>query len=148
MAEAKLRLLPIRVACARRISATLLMVVVVLEGCGPSRNTDPRPGGASDPLGKEPVYLLRDNGVRCVQHPCFSIDVIPLTGAGGRDTISDVDLDALPLSSAERDSLLGLIAGGAGLVVEGRVAAEASENSGRVFRVARVLGRSPSGQHP
>jgi hypothetical protein len=68
-------------------------------------------GGGSDlpsQSSSQPAWRVRDTGLRCVTHPCFSLEAAPLAG-GAPESVSDLDLDALDLSAAARDSVLAAV---------------------------------------
>jgi hypothetical protein len=70
-------------------------------------------GGGSDlpsQSSSQPAWRVRDTGLRCVTHPCFSLEAAPLAG-GAPESVSDLDLDALDLSAAARDSVLAAVHG-------------------------------------
>jgi hypothetical protein len=99
---------------------------------------DTEAGADTKPAG-DPVYVLRDTGVRCVRYPCYNIEVAPEDGGAGV-IVSDVDFSTLG-PSAPVDSLRGSIYRG-GLRVRGRIeTGEArGEREGRVFRVTGLAG--------
>ena len=68
-------------------------------------------GGGSDlpsQSSSQPAWRVRDTGLRCVTHPCFSLEAAPLAG-GAPESVSDLDLDALDLSATARDSVLAAV---------------------------------------
>ncbi len=123
-------------------AALLVLLPAAMMACNGARSA-----ASDDPstVGTETVYVLRDNGMRCIAAPCFSTDVTPVAAAGAADvqpeTVSGVDLSALNVSPATRDSLMARIATADGLTAAGRIEAESSAGPagrGRVFRVTRV----------
>lgn len=127
-------------------SALSVLLLAALAACGSSRvagTSGAEPGGPADQADQpgqgqvQPRYLLRDNGVRCVRAPCFSIDVIPLGAAGQKEVLSDVDFSALDLASDEEANLQAALQSPEGLTVEGRIE-PSRDPEGRVFRVTRL----------
>jgi hypothetical protein len=57
-----------------------------------------RPAGTGAPRGR--TFRVRDNGVRCVAAPCFSLTATALEGGGTR-TLSELDLARAGLSAGD-----------------------------------------------
>jgi hypothetical protein len=57
-----------------------------------------RPAGVQAPHGT--TYRIRDNGVRCVTAPCFSLTATALESRGRR-TVSELDLDPVGAGSGD-----------------------------------------------
>jgi hypothetical protein len=72
---------------------------------------------ANDAVADDVFYSLEDDGIRCVRAPCFSIDEQKLNSTIDR-TISDLDLDLVGLTDAQRDAV-GPALSGQGLLATG-----------------------------
>jgi hypothetical protein len=97
-----------------------------------------RPAGTGPPRGR--TFRVRDNGVRCVTAPCFSLTAAPL-GPGGSRTLSGVDLGGVAgLTAGDRRRLeRGL--SGAGAIVTGtivRVPDAGPAGAGRTLRATQA----------
>ena len=119
----------------RHAAYLVASLVLALSGCG-SRDGEPPP--ALETREAEIVYVVRDNGVQCVTHPCFNVEV--LDPDGRTEIVSGVDLSGLDLTSAQRDSAQAAI-GTTGLRATGEFASAPNAGpagDGRVFRVRRL----------
>ena len=74
---------------------------------------------AADPTASSPVYLVRDNGIRCITFPCFSYDGRLINTAESL-TFSGVDLAAVDATPAERAAAQAAL-NGPGLLVAGQI---------------------------
>lgn len=74
-------------------------------------------------------HRLRDNGVRCVKAPCFSITAAVLNSSRSR-TVSDVELSRTGTPAAERRRALARLAA-PGLIAAGRIVR--AQEGGRAF---------------
>jgi hypothetical protein len=86
--------------------AALGAAALLACGTGGGRGGSDLPSQSSS----QPAWRVRDTGLRCVTHPCFSLEAAPLAG-GAPEPVSDLDLDALDLSAAGRDSVLAAVRG-------------------------------------
>ena len=88
----------------------------------------------------QPAWRVHDTGLRCVTHPCFSLEAAPLAG-GAPESVSDLDLDALDLSAAARDSVLAAVhEGGVSLRGVIEVVPDAGPaGDARVFRASALV---------
>lgn len=120
------------------VGATLAAAVVILScGTGSAGGGSDLPRQSAD----APAWRVRDTGLRCVTHPCFSLEASPL-GGGDVQSLSDVDLDALGLGAAARDSVLAAV-NGRGAVLKGVIEVVPDAGPAGAARVLRVSARVP-----
>ena len=105
--------------------------------------------GQRDTTPGQPIYLLRDNGVRCFAAPCFSWDLIDVS-SGETRLVSGVDLSKLALSTDEEQRVRALLAAGSlyvtGYTTTHRIPSTNAE--GVTFTVVEIVGpttEAPSG---
>jgi hypothetical protein len=96
-----------------------------------------RPAGARRPRGT--TYRVRDNGVRCVTTPCFSLAARALE-TNRRMTLSELDLDGVGASPTDDERALRDLGRG-GIIVTGRVRAvpdAGPAGAGRALRATQL----------
>ena len=111
--------------------------------------TEIRPASGSRRTPTGVFRRLRDNRVRCIAAPCFSIDAWKLnpTSTGSRVTVSSVDLTATGATEAARLRALRQIARG-DLIASGRIVAvpkAGPAGTGRVFVGSQFYVRTEPG---
>jgi hypothetical protein len=129
-----------------RLALILLPLALIL---GPASPAIAVRVGQRDAKPTQPVYILRDNGVRCFAAPCFSWDLIDVSSGEARQ-VSGVDLSKLALSPDEEQRVRALLAAG-GLYVSGYTTTHripSTNAEGVTFTVVEIVGpttESPSG---
>jgi hypothetical protein len=78
--------------------------------------------GPAMPAASEPLYRVRDNGIRCIAAPCFSMDA-HLVNTSETTAISDVDLSRANATPEQRAAAMEALASGS-LLVEGTIQAQ------------------------
>jgi hypothetical protein len=129
-------------AFAQRGTAALVLLTA-LAGCGTTSDGGGAGPDLPDQASNDPLYRVRDTGLRCVTHPCFNLEAMPVAG-GEAESLSDLELEDLGLSEDERSSLLEEL-GGSGITVAGRIEVvprAGPAGDGRVLRVSRLVRRA------
>ncbi|MDH4346024.1 MAG: hypothetical protein OEW31_06800 [Thermoleophilia bacterium] len=96
-----------------------------------------RPAGPRPPTGT--TFRVRDNGVRCVTTPCFSLTAQAVEG-GGRATLSGLDLTRAGVTRRDEAQAWRVVTRG-GLLVTGtvrRVPRAGPAGTGRALRATQV----------
>jgi hypothetical protein len=111
---------------------SLLLIALALGACTSGRELGP---GSPEPR------LVRFNGILCVTHPCFNIDVTVVDGSGERQVVSDVDLRLVELTAEEREQVLARVhSEGITALGDIEVIPDAGPaGDGRTFKVTRLL---------
>lgn len=126
-------------AFAQRGTAALLLLAA-LAGCGTTSDGGGAGPDLPDQASNDPIYRVRDTGLRCVTHPCFTLEAVPVAG-GEAESLSDLELEGLGLSEDERSSILQELSGN-GITVAGRIEVvprAGPAGDGRVLRVTRLV---------
>lgn len=94
-------------------------------------------------VGSGPVWMVKDNKVRCIQAPCMSLDAMPVDSSDPTEKISDVDLSALGLSNDAQQALMAEVYGKRGVQLAGEIVEQPLKTGrggmARVLKVTRVV---------
>ncbi len=117
----------------------LPLALLLLAGCE-------RGGAPTDPpvdSPSNPVYTVRDNGIRCITFPCPTLDVLPTGQSNVLVRATDMDLSALHVDQDEAQRIYSRLFEG-GVTVEARIESVRREHNGYpytdiVVRVTKLL---------